>query len=147
MEPCDKNLGCTKKQKIALTDKHGEQSVVHRCVEIKSDYYAQDVTPNECNTCPFRVTPPKIPVVTATEAKANAPKYHSPIIHIISDNSFAPCDDRVMQTVIQCCGKVGYRRVCTSGVCQYNKKEVTETICASCPLRVVKGVAINDGSK
>lgn len=149
MEPCDKDKGCAKRQKIAGVHKNGAVYVIQRCTEPKAELYAQEVTPQQCNGCPFRVTPPTIPIVVTVEI--STAKKKQPALSIIPlTDSFVPCDDRRQQTVIKCCGMVSYRRVCSSKVCEYNSKEVTESICAQCPLRVVGGVVqlnLDNGSK
>lgn len=138
MEPCDKDKGCAKRQKIAGVSKTGVVSVINRCSEPQAEHFAQDVSAPQCNVCPFRVQPALVPIVVSVDI---APKKKTnPILPISVIDSFLPCDDRRQQTVIKCCGQVSYRRVCTCKVSAYNSKEVVESVCEQCPLRVVGGV-------
>ena len=142
MEPCDKDKGCAKRQKIAGVSKTGVVSVINRCSEPKAEHFGKDVGAPQCNTCPFRVQPALVPIVIQSiDVKK---KKQTPIIPIDIIDTFPPCDDRREQTVIKCCGQVSKRRVCVCKVSEYNSKEVVERVCEQCPLRVVGGVVVSN---
>ncbi len=138
MEPCDKDKGCAKRQKIAGVDKTGAVSVINRCSEPLAKHFGQDVGGPICNVCPYREQPALVPITT--QATTPAKKQTGPMVAFDLIDTYLPCDDRRLQTVIKCCGQVEMRRVCTCAVSEYNRKVVVESVCEQCPLRVVGGV-------
>lgn len=129
-------VACTWRKKITLVGADGVRTAAQQCTAGECPHVGQNVTPEQCATCPVRA-------MLARREKRRAPvplPPPPPTIPIITRDKTATeqwplCDDRNKYATIKCCGQVSVVRRCKSKAAPQYQKDLTPQDCVGCQFR------------
>lgn len=105
---------CAMRSKLTIMSKDGTKEIVFRCSHPAAPVFGTNVDPATCDGC-LVIVEPRQPVTA---------------------DGFLACDFRKELPIVPaCCGAPNVKRLCDSPDSAYNGRELTPSICRSCPVR------------
>lgn len=125
---------CSARINLVAFRADGGKDKVYRCSEPTSPHPNQDVTPEDCDSCPVRVAVLEAAVAGRTFVRSPLAVYPKKVDANASEG-FLACLDRVKVQRPACCGQFTEHRLCNSMQSPLFGEEVTPVMCSQCPVR------------